>query len=228
MDLATGFVFTKESDRQLAWRRVKEEAPFVLIGSPPCTYFSMLQELNIATNKHKLGWMQNFETEREKAKQHVNFCCSLYRYQIDQGRRFVHEHPWSARSWALPSIQQLLNHPSVQLTQTHMCRFLMETHIDHKGGEMGLVKKPTGFMSSSRYIIQELDRKCTGDHDHVPLVGGRAAGAAIYPQALCEAICRGTAKQKKMGQKDNLIVNTGKMSTEQVKSFTNELCSIQL
>ena len=128
MDLTTGFGFTKESDRQLAWKRVKDNAPFVLIGSPPCTYFSMLQELNIATNKHMPGWLQNFEAEREKAKQHVNFCCPLYRYQIDQGRRFVHEHPWSARSWALPSIQELLNHPSVQLTQTHMCRFFMETH----------------------------------------------------------------------------------------------------
>jgi hypothetical protein len=130
MDLTTGFDFTKESDRQLAWKRVKEETPFVLIGSPPRTYFSMLQELNIATNKHKPGWMQNFEAQREKAKQHVNFCCSVYRHQIDQGRHFVHEHPWSARSWALPSIQQMLNHPSVQLTQTHMCRFVMETHIE--------------------------------------------------------------------------------------------------
>ena len=60
----------------------------------------------------------------------------------------------------------------------------METHIDHKGGEKGLVNKLTGFMSSSPYIIQELDRKCTGDHDQVAVVGGRAVGAAIYPQAL--------------------------------------------
>ena len=74
MDSTTGFDFTKEADRQLAWKRVKEETPFVLIGSPPCTYFSMLQELNIAT-----GWMENFEAEREKAKRHVTFCCCLYR-----------------------------------------------------------------------------------------------------------------------------------------------------
>ena len=105
MDLTTGFDFTKESDKQLAWRRIKEEAPFVLIGSPPCTYFSVRQELNIATSKHKPGWMENVKAEREKAKQHVTFCCSLYRYQIDHGRLFVHEqrlfvheHPWSARS----------------------------------------------------------------------------------------------------------------------------------
>ena len=92
---------------------------------------------------------------------------------------------------------------------------------------MGLVKKPTGFMSSSRCIIHELDRKCTGDHDHVPLMGGRAAGAAIYPQALCEAICRGAAAQKKLDHRDNRVVSTGMVSTEQFKNFTNQLCSIQ-
>ena len=31
MDLTTGFDFTKELDRLLAWRRIKEETPFVLI-----------------------------------------------------------------------------------------------------------------------------------------------------------------------------------------------------
>ena len=75
MDLTTGVHFIKASERQLAWRRVKDEAPFVLIGSPPCTYFSMPQELNIATNKHKPARMQNFDAERKKAKQHLNFCC---------------------------------------------------------------------------------------------------------------------------------------------------------
>ena len=132
----------------------------------------------------------------------------------------MHEHPWSARSCALPSVQQLLNHPSVQVT--------METHVDHKGGEQGFVKKPTGFMSSNLYIIPELERKSTGDHDHVPLVGGRAARAAVYPQALCKVTCRGIAKQKRMDHRDNMAVNTGKMNTEQIKSFTNQLCSIQL
>ena len=31
MDLTAGYNFTKESDKQLAWKRVKDEAPFVLI-----------------------------------------------------------------------------------------------------------------------------------------------------------------------------------------------------
>ena len=90
-----------------------------------------------------------------------------------------------------------MSHPGVELVQGHMCRFRMTTHIETKDGARGLVKKPTGFLSSSRCIRQQLNRKCTGDHSHVPLVGGRAAGAQVYPQMLCEAICRGVANQQR-------------------------------
>ena len=62
MDLTTGFDL--EADRQLVWKRVKKESAFVLIGSSPCTRFSMLQELSRATNEQNPGWMQNFEAER--------------------------------------------------------------------------------------------------------------------------------------------------------------------
>ena len=61
---------------------------------------------------------------------------------------------------------------------------------------MGLVKKPTGFMTSSKCLAEDLNRKCDGGHDHVPLMAGRAAAAQVYPEMLCEAICRGVVKQK--------------------------------
>ena len=73
MDLTTGYDFTIEAHKRLAWKKVREEAPFLLIGSPPCTYFSMLQELNIAVNQHKPGWLENFEVQKNKAKRHVEF-----------------------------------------------------------------------------------------------------------------------------------------------------------
>ena len=131
----------------------------------------------------------------------MEFCCSLYKYLLDEGRHYLHEHPWPARSWALPCIENIPSQPALELIQGHICRFLMETHVEGRGREMQLVNKPTGFMSSSRYILDEMDKTCNGDHIHTPLVGGKAAGAAIYPQALCEAICRGVAGQKNLCQK---------------------------
>ena len=62
---------------------------------------------------------------------------------------------------------------------------------------MGLVKKTTGFVTSSRCFVVELNRKCDGGHDHVPLMAGRAAAAQVYPEMLCEACCRGVVRQKK-------------------------------
>ena len=56
---------------------------------------------------------------------------------------------------------------------------------------MGLVKKPTVFTTSSKCLAEELNKKCDGGHDHVPLMAGRAAAAQVYPDMLYEAICRG-------------------------------------
>ena len=36
---------------------------------------------------------------------------------------------------------------------------------------------------------------CPGDHQHQPHVSGRAEGAAVYPEGLCRAICRGLVRQ---------------------------------
>ena len=47
LDLTNGWDFTSEADRKRAWKCIKETKPYMLIGSPPCTMFSMLQELNL-------------------------------------------------------------------------------------------------------------------------------------------------------------------------------------
>ena len=73
----------------------------------------------------------------------------------------------------------------------------MTSRIGGVGSELGPVLKPTGFMTNSPEIARELARLCPRNHSHVPLVGGRAAGAAIYPEKLCMAICRGLAAQKR-------------------------------
>ena len=90
---------------------------------------------------------------------------------------------------------------------------------------MGLVKKLTGFMTSSRCIAEQLNRKCDGGHSHVPLVAGRAAAAQVYPDMLCEAICRGVVDQKKF---DKLgMVTTGKLSSIGLKKFMRHVCELQ-
>ena len=86
-DLANGWDFNIEEHRKKAWTKNKEEFPYLLVGSPRCTYFSMLQGLNVTVHGHKLEWMEKFEEEKRKAKIHVEFCCSLYRDRVPEAVR---------------------------------------------------------------------------------------------------------------------------------------------
>ena len=61
----------------------------------PCTLFSKLQELN------KL--MYN-DDKMEQAKHYVEICAKVYNFQIDNGRYFLHEHPYPATTWGLDYI----------------------------------------------------------------------------------------------------------------------------
>ena len=171
MDLTNGYDFDKREDREKAWKKLVEDKPAVLVGSPPCTMFSLLQELNLAVHGKNAEWMKKFEEKKAIAVRHIEFCGTLYRYQLSQGRHFLHEHPWPARSWNLKCVDDLLNNERVMAAQGHMCRFGMTSHISKVDGEQGPVKKPTGFMTSSWCIHDELNKKCDASfgHVHVPL-----------------------------------------------------------
>ena len=108
MDLTTGWDFDTQADRSRAEKRINEEKPMLLIGSPPCTYMSILQELNKCINKDNQEWLDRFELNRQGAIRHIEFCVRLYRMQMEAGRYFLHEHPWTAKSWDLTSMTKLL------------------------------------------------------------------------------------------------------------------------
>ena len=95
--LTSGWDFKIKSHRESAVRRIHEEKPSLLIGSPPCTYFSILLNLNLEIRDDE--WKMKFQQNLEEAKEHVRFCIRLYRLQIRAGRGFLHEHPRTATSW---------------------------------------------------------------------------------------------------------------------------------
>ena len=87
MDFTNGWNFFRDDHKKLAWKRVREEAPYLLIGSPPCTYFSVLQELNKAVHGTKPGWQEKFCRETEKAIKHVELFCAFYKFQSPDSER---------------------------------------------------------------------------------------------------------------------------------------------
>ena len=123
-------------------------------------------------------------------------------------------------------MKALFRDPRVIWVEGHMCQFGMTSPITGSDGQVGRVKKPTGFLSSSRFIAAELNRYCDGSHDHVHLVAGKAAAAQVYPPELCKAMLRGARKQK---QADGLSrVSTTTMTEQNTRSFIKSLSSVCL
>ena len=192
-----GFDFDTAADGKRAWDIVHRDEPLLLIGSPPCTYFTNLNELNKHLNRDNPVWIRRFDEHIAKAKRHVRFCAELYKHQTHCNRYFLHEHPWLARSWQLDCMKEVENLPSTVRVRLDMCKYCIVSHCGPKNGPLGPVLKPTGMLTNSWCLQRELSSRCPGNHEHVHLAGGRASAAQEYPRQLCEAICRGLAKQRR-------------------------------
>ena len=119
---------------------------------PPCTQFSNLQNLNKAIDG--LEWHEKFSIELEQAKAHVRFCVEVMREQLAAGRHFLFEHPAWASSWDMPKLQSLDDTPGVLWQRADQCMYGLVA--PNEDGVDALAKKPTGFLSLSWCILDEL------------------------------------------------------------------------
>ena len=177
--------FTKKSDRMEALRIVKERKPMWLIGSPPCTAFSLLNE---GLNYKKMDPVR-VAAMRKEGRKHLHFMISLYRIQLEEGRHFLHEHPASASSWRDKELLNLLKHGRVNVVTMDQCEYGLLT--PGPNGVMTPAKKPTKWASTSVPMLRRLSKRCGKGHDHQHLMGGRAAAASFNSKELVLEILRG-------------------------------------
>ena len=100
LDVTNGWDFTVASHRRAALDRIVNEEPHTVIRCPPCTPFSVLQNLNVARSNGDLEWMANSENALDEARGHARFCVDIYKPQLHHGRHFAHEHPWGGNLMA--------------------------------------------------------------------------------------------------------------------------------
>ena len=190
--------FSRRSCRKKAWNRLQSERPYMLVGSPPCTAWSIIQNLNARTPEGAA----KLNNAKKKALIHLQFCAAMYREQLRGGRYFLHEHPDTATSWKVPCIERLAEMPEVLIAKADQCMFGL-TSRDQLG--VAPAKKPTRFMTNSPEVHKLLDKRCDGSCPrHVHLMEGRAKAASIYPKKLCRTVLRGVVNQMKM-DKGNLM-----------------------
>ena len=69
--LTNGWDFCKPEHRAKAFEQIRREKPFCVIGSPPCTKFSLSQELTKARKWNDAAWMAKHERELAEAVKHI-------------------------------------------------------------------------------------------------------------------------------------------------------------
>jgi hypothetical protein len=100
MDLTTGWDFRRQGDRERAWQHIRRCKPQLIVGSPMCTMFSVMQNFTKWTEEKTRRWCE--------AKEHLEFMIKIYEEQEREGRWFLHEHPVQATSWDLEKMRTLL------------------------------------------------------------------------------------------------------------------------
>ena len=181
--------------RDRARKKLAEEKPMLLVGSPMCTAFSTWQRIN-----NKIRCPVTVAGELKRARQHLEFCVELYREQAKAGRYFVHEHPAYASSWQTDIIEGMMSDPGIVKATCDQCMYGCE---DESGSP---IKKPTSFMTNAPELAKELSDRCNGRRgacgrpeggQHAQCRGRTARMAAIYHFKLCRAILVGFRRQLK-------------------------------
>ena len=166
-DLQTGWDLSRPDDRRQMWRQLHDQKPLLIVLCPPCTMFSILQELNFwKMDPGKVMMLLGTGLE------HLEVSAAIARWQVKNDRYFLYEHPDGARLWSEACIQRLQELEGVVRIRVDMCMFGLNVTGD------GLNKKPTGILSNCPGIVKKLNLQCDGTHFHVPLINRRHSTAS--------------------------------------------------
>jgi len=113
--------FSLRKKRIRARKLIREQRPYLVIGSPQCKGFCTWQRLNEA--RHSDNGQR--KAAREAVVVHLEFVSQLYQDQIDGGRYFLHELPWTATGWKEKSVIDTMTRDGVMKVRSDMCKFGM-------------------------------------------------------------------------------------------------------
>jgi hypothetical protein len=187
-DLKLGHDLTSNNMRQEVRRYVREMKPGLIVISPPCTLFSVLQNLNRQSQNPDAN--PEYLRRLIEAKVLLRFGIEIAFEVLKYGGSFVFEHPLTSRAWMDHLMQKLIQSPAVKMAVCDQCQFGLRALSG------ALHRKSTGFLSNNEQILDQLRRRCDGSHPHEPILGRDGGGlrshqAQHYPPRLVEAILKG-------------------------------------
>ena len=181
-DLSTGVDMLQFEGRARVWADIDQAQPRLLVSSPPCTWFSKLQNLNLHhyTDEHRAA-------RDTDAKMLLDFGIACCRKQLVAGRLFAHEHPWTATSWRHESVRALAQEMGVAKVDFDQCA------IGLRSPDGSPIKKRTRLLTNSPSIVATFSAyqcHCGPGVDHTTLIGSNlgvrlSRFAQVYTKTLC-------------------------------------------
>ena len=115
----------------------------LVVVSPPCVMFSMLQFLGLNRTRESLAKDPEYQRKLREAIQLLCFGISICVDQQLRGKFYLFEQPWNAMSWKQSVVRRLLSLPSTYVARADQCCFGL------RDADQQPIRKSTGNVWSS-------------------------------------------------------------------------------
>ena len=158
----TGWDFDLKSHRDEFLRRLDAEVPDELFMAPTCGPWSPMQNLAARSPEQQESLRELREWHHEI---HLKFVKTAFLRQVRNGAHAHIEQPAHALSWKTLALKSLPGFHAVFDQCQYGCPCL------DSDGVWKPTKKPTAIQTTKKYLFDQFNRRCPGDHQHCPLEG---------------------------------------------------------
>ena len=208
-DLELGHDLLDEAMREEVRRHVKTTKPGLVVISPPCTLFSILQNLCKRIREANPKLLSEYLRKLRTAKVLLRFGIEIANEVRNYGGIFLFEHPLTSKAWQTRELLQLIDEADVYVTKGDQCMYGMKSPAGQPR------RKPTGWCTNSARLAEALSRTCDGTHTHEQVIGreagskeNRSRESQRYPGELVRTIIK---TYKEEIQDELLYVNVMKL-----------------
>ena len=200
-DLELGMDLLDIRNQETVLEYLEKVQPGLTVISPPCTLYTILQNLNHARRTEE--GMKTYLQRLRWAKVLLQFATKVAQTVMAYGGKFLIENPLTSKAWQEKFLHELMMKDEVILVATDQCMYGLESRAQVPQ------KKPTGFVTNSEEIAKELQLRCDGKHLHEQVLGSDQGGlrsrqTQVYPEKLVDAILRGYRRDVRLQEHEKV------------------------
>ena len=175
-DLIFGHDLHRQSDRDEVFKDLYRYTPRMVWLAPPCTAWCGFSRLNFSPQERR--------RRRSREQDFIKLVEEVIVFQRAHQGLVVVENPRTSDIWNHSALRRWYHDPDMHLSQVDLCSYGLES-------EQGIpMRKGLTLLTNSATFVQELDQRCTGDHEHQRVEGRETARSAVYPDKFAKAVVR--------------------------------------